>query len=219
MCEGDLGGVGRFVVDHRVDEFAVLAGGAAEVLGAVHRSNTGREVEKSLLTKVSSRRLFPDAAVIKSWNSSLALARSASTVASSVVISSRCASIAARWVVVAFWAARRAAWDSSAARVPAIVVPAVEGRTDRATVPEQAGTWGSILPAVWSFMLAARARGLGTVWTTAQGPLEHELAGVLGVPYREVMLAALIPLAFTVGTDFRPAKRVDRDQVLHWNTW
>lgn len=69
----------------------------------------------------------------------------------------------------------------------------------------QAGTWGSILPAVWSFMLAARARGLGTTWTTAQGPLERELADVLGVPYDEVMLAASIPLAHTLGTDFKPA--------------
>ena len=67
-------------------------------------------------------------------------------------------------------------------------------------------TWGSILPAVWSFMLAARARGLGTVWTTAQAPLERELAEALGVPYDEVMLAAFIPLAFTIGTDFKPAR-------------
>ncbi|NUR94149.1 MAG: nitroreductase [Kribbellaceae bacterium] len=104
-------------------------------------------------------------------------------------------------------------------RVPAFVIPAVEGRTDRAPAAVQAGTWGSILPAVWSFMLAARERGLGTVWTTAQGPLEHELAGVLGVPYDKVMLAAFIPLAFTIGTSFRPAKRVPRDQVLHWDRW
>jgi nitroreductase len=104
-------------------------------------------------------------------------------------------------------------------QVPAIVIPAVEGRTDHATVPDQAGTWGSILPAVWSFMLAARARGLGTVWTTAQAPLERELADVLRVPYDQVMLAALIPLAYTVGTDFRPAQRIPRDHVLHWNTW
>lgn len=103
--------------------------------------------------------------------------------------------------------------------VPAIVIPAVEGRTDRATVTEQAGTWGSILPAVWSFMLAARERGLGTVWTTAQAPLERELAGLLGVRHDDVMLAALIPLAYTLGTEFRPATRVDRDQVLHWNRW
>lgn len=104
-------------------------------------------------------------------------------------------------------------------RVPAFVIPAVEGRTDRASVLEQSMTWGSILPAVWSFMLAARARGLGTVWTTAQGPLERELAEVLGVPHREVMLAAFVPLAFTLGTDFRPARRVPREQVLHWDRW
>jgi nitroreductase len=99
------------------------------------------------------------------------------------------------------------------------VIPAVEGRTDRADVAEQAGTWGSILPAVWSFMLAARARGLGTTWTTAQAPLERELAGVLGVPYDEVMLAAFIPLAYTIGTDFKPAPRIPREHVLHWDQW
>ena len=104
-------------------------------------------------------------------------------------------------------------------RVPAIVIPGVEGRTDRASVQIQAGTWGSILPAVWSFMLAARARGLGTVWTSAQGPLERELAAALGVPFDRVMLAAFIPLAYTLGTDFRPAVRVPREQVLHWDGW
>lgn len=104
-------------------------------------------------------------------------------------------------------------------RVPAFVVPAVEGRTDHASVVEQAGTWGSILPAVWSFMLAARARGLGTVWTTAQGPLEREFAEVLGVPYEEVMLAAFLPLAHTIGTGFKPAHRIPREQVLHWDRW
>lgn len=104
-------------------------------------------------------------------------------------------------------------------RVPAIVIPAVEGRTDHATATEQSMTWGSILPAVWSFMLAARDRGLGTVWTTAQGPLEQELAEAMGIPYDDIMLAALIPLAFAVGTDFRPAKRIPRGEVLHWNRW
>ncbi|WP_066362489.1 nitroreductase family protein [Herbidospora mongoliensis] len=104
-------------------------------------------------------------------------------------------------------------------RVPAFVIPAVEGRTDHAPVSVQAGAWGSILPAVWSFMLAARARGLGTTWTTAQGPLEAELAQVLGVPYDEVMLAAFIPLAYTIGTDFKPARRIPRERVLHWDRW
>jgi nitroreductase len=68
-------------------------------------------------------------------------------------------------------------------------------------------------------MLAARARGLGTVWTTAQAPLERELATTLGIPYDDVMLAAFLPLAHTIGTDFHPAQRIPRDQVLHWNTW
>ncbi|MET9248933.1 nitroreductase family protein [Nonomuraea sp. NPDC003709] len=104
-------------------------------------------------------------------------------------------------------------------RVPAFVIPGVEGRTDHEPVTVQAGAWGSILPAVWSFMLAARARGLGTVWTTAQAPLERELAEVLGVPYEEVMLAAFIPLAFTLGTDFKPAPRIPREEVLHWDRW
>jgi len=104
-------------------------------------------------------------------------------------------------------------------QVPVIVIPAVEGRTDHATVAEQSGTWGSVLPAMWSFMLAARERGLGTVWTTAQAPLEHDRAAVLGVSHDEVMLAALIPLALTSGTNFHPAKRISRDKVLHWNKW
>lgn len=107
----------------------------------------------------------------------------------------------------------------NAHRIPVFVIPAIEGRTDRAGVHEQSMTWGSILPAVWSFMLAARERGLGTCWTTSHGPLERELADVLGVPYDEVMLAALIPLAFTIGTDFRPAGRISRDEILHWDKW
>ncbi|MGX1128882.1 nitroreductase [Streptomyces glaucescens] len=70
-----------------------------------------------------------------------------------------------------------------------------------------------------SFMPAARARGLGTTWTTAHGPLERELAEVLGVPYDDIMLAAFIPLAYTIGTDFKPARRIPREHVLHWHRW
>jgi nitroreductase len=68
-------------------------------------------------------------------------------------------------------------------------------------------------------MLATRARGLGTVWTTGQAPLERDMAEVLGVPYDDVMLAAFIPLAYTIGTDFRPARRIPREEVLHWDRW
>ncbi|MGW4326281.1 hypothetical protein ACWEKR_10360 [Nocardia sp. NPDC004573] len=81
-----------------------------------------------------------------------------------------------------------------------------------------AGTLGQP-PAIPGVSCSPPAPGVGTVWTTAHAPLERELATALGVPYEKVMPAAFIPLAFTLGTDFRPAKRIDRAEVLHWDTW
>src|SRR2546427_8267406 len=49
---------------------------------------------------------------------------------------------------------------------PVLLIPCFSGRIDGLPSSSQAGAWGSILPATWSFMLAARARGLGTAWTT-----------------------------------------------------
>ncbi len=68
-------------------------------------------------------------------------------------------------------------------------------------------------------MLAARARGLGTAWTTFHLRYERQAAEVLGIPYDEVMQAALIPVAHTVGTEFRPAARAPLAHVLHWECW
>ncbi|MGE0219861.1 nitroreductase family protein [Mycolicibacterium sp.] len=104
-------------------------------------------------------------------------------------------------------------------RVPALVVPCIEGRTDGLGADRQAPKWGSLLPAVWSFMLAARLHGLGTVWTTGNMPVERDVAELLGIPYASVMQAAVIPVAHTLGTDFRPAPRVSVDEVLHWEKW
>ena len=104
-------------------------------------------------------------------------------------------------------------------RVPVHVIPCVEGRTDHAPVVVQASRWGSIIPAAWSFMLAARARGLGTVWTTFHLRHEREAAELLGIPFEEVMQAALIPVAYTIGTDFRPAARAPLDAMVHWDRW
>jgi nitroreductase len=109
------------------------------------------------------------------------------------------------------------------ARVPVFLIPCVAGRTDSATGPlanlAQASTYGSILPAVWSFMLAARARGLGTAWTTLHLMHEREAAQILGIPYEQVMQTALVPVAFTRGTDFRPARRKPLDGILHVDAW
>ena len=103
--------------------------------------------------------------------------------------------------------------------VPVLIVPCIQGRAEGLPSVEQAGFWGSILPAIWSFMLAARARGLGTSLTTVHLYYEPEAAEVLGIPYEHVTQAALIPMAYTLGTDFKPAPRIPLESVLHWDRW
>ena len=104
-------------------------------------------------------------------------------------------------------------------QVPALVVPCIEGRIEKQSISGQAALWGTILPAAWSFMLAARTRGLGTVWTTIHLAHEREAAEILGIPYEEVTQAALIPLAYTVGTDFKLARRDPLESMVHWDGW
>ncbi len=107
-------------------------------------------------------------------------------------------------------------------RVPVMLIPCITGRVERAEkypVSAQASFYGSILPAVWSFMLAARARGLGTCWTTLHLMHEEEAAAVLGIPYDSVTQVALIPVAHALGDAFRPAPRKPVDEVLHINGW
>jgi nitroreductase len=105
------------------------------------------------------------------------------------------------------------------ADVPVHFVPCIEGRTDEAIISRQAAQFGTIMPAVWSFMLAARSRGLGTCLTTMHLNLEEEAAKILGIPYQEIMQVGLIPVAYTVGTDFKVAKRQPLETVLHWEEW
>jgi len=102
---------------------------------------------------------------------------------------------------------------------PVLLVPCIWGRVDDQPSVEQAGVWGSILPAVWSFMLAARLRGLGTSWTTVHLYFEKEAAEVLSIPYEKVTQAALIPVAYTLGNDFKPVSRLPLDSILHWDRW
>ena len=100
--------------------------------------------------------------------------------------------------------------------VPVHLVPCLTGRWDGADTVVHAGRFGSILPAVWSFMLAARERGLGTAWTTMHLRHERDAAEVLGIPYDEMTQCALIPVAYAVGTDFSPAARGPLDEVVRW---
>jgi nitroreductase len=79
---------------------------------------------------------------------------------------------------------------------------------------------GNVLPAMWSFMLAARARGLGTAWTSMHRAREQDVADLLGIPYETVAQAVLTPLAYTTGgTQFKPALRPEPDEVIHWDAW
>lgn len=102
---------------------------------------------------------------------------------------------------------------------PVLLIPCISGRMEGLSSVEQAGAWGSILPAAWSFMLAARARGLGTSWTSVHLMFESEAAQVLGIPYTRVTQAALIPVAYTDTPNFSPAKREPIDSVTHWDAW
>jgi nitroreductase len=104
-------------------------------------------------------------------------------------------------------------------KVPAMLIPLVAGRFDGAPSWVGASIFGSILPATWSFMLAARERGLGTCWTTLHLMHEQEAAEVLGIPYDEMTQVALIPIAHAKGTSFKQGPRKDLDEFVHWNRW
>ena len=100
--------------------------------------------------------------------------------------------------------------------VPVHVIPCL--RVRRLPAGNQAGLWGSILPAAWSFMLAARARGLGTAWTTLHLAHEAEVAAILGLP-DDIRQSVLIPTAYYSGESFRPAPRIPLDDILHVDHW
>ncbi len=102
-------------------------------------------------------------------------------------------------------------------RVPVHVIPCIEGRVHQK--PNPAAFFGSILPAAWSFMLALRSRGLGSAWTTGHLYKEREVAEVLGIPFDEVTQVALLPVAYTVGTDFKPGTRLAVERITYWDAW
>lgn len=103
-------------------------------------------------------------------------------------------------------------------RVPVHVIPCMQGRVDGAVNGIAASAYGSIMPAAWSFQLALRARGLGSVWTTLHLFKEHEVAELLGIP-DDVTQVALLPVAYTVGTDFKPAARPPVEDITSWDEW
>lgn len=125
-------------------------------------------------------------------------------------------------------AERRDAVTASAAylrqhlhEVPVLLIPLIEGRVDGEPGPRSASLWGSLMPAMWSFMLALRERAMGSTWTTMHLPNggEAATAELLGIPYDRYSQGGLIPIAYTKGTDFKPAPRLPATSFVHWNTW
>ena len=103
-------------------------------------------------------------------------------------------------------------------QVPVHVIPCLDNRIDNSNMLLAASAWASIIPAGWSFLLALRSRGLGSVWTTMHLAKEREVAELLGIP-ATVTQAALFPVAYTIGTDFRPASRPPAETVTFWDSW
>ena len=104
-------------------------------------------------------------------------------------------------------------------KVPVMMIPILPGRFEGLPSMASAAMLGSILPGAWSFMLAARERGLGTAWTTIHLIFEEQAAEVLGIDYQSYTQCALITCGYSKGTNFKPAKRPPLETVLHWDRW
>ena len=105
------------------------------------------------------------------------------------------------------------------AEVPVHLIPCMQGRPPENTPASMySGLYGSIYPAIWNFQLALRARGLGSALTTLHLSFEAQAAKILGLP-DNVMQVALLPVAYTLGTEFKRAQRPPVADITHWNQW
>lgn len=102
--------------------------------------------------------------------------------------------------------------------VPVLILGCLEGRVESGPVMMQASFYGSILPAAWSLMLALRAEGLGTAWTTLHLRYEKEIGELLGIP-EDFTQAVLFPVAYFQGQDFQPAKRLPARELTYLDAW
>ena len=103
-------------------------------------------------------------------------------------------------------------------KAPWLMIPLIRGRSEDVPKANLAGYFGSVLPAVWSFMLAARDRKLGTCWTTIHLMYEKEAADILGIPFEQFTQVAMVPIAYTKGSSFRAAPRKELDSFIHVNS-
>jgi hypothetical protein len=104
------------------------------------------------------------------------------------------------------------------AHVPVLEVPCITPRLDNQPVWIQELIWASILPPAWSFILAARVRGLASTMTTLHNMFQEDAAKILGIPYPEFLQAGIIALAYTDHSEFKPAYRETINKFLHWDS-
>jgi nitroreductase len=101
------------------------------------------------------------------------------------------------------------------AEVPAIVIPTVIGVHDGSGRP---GLFDSVIQAVWSFSVALRARGLGSAWTTANLSRQDDVAELLAIPDGMTQIA-MIPVAWSKGTEFKLAPRRPAREVAYFDSF
>jgi nitroreductase len=105
------------------------------------------------------------------------------------------------------------------AEVPAwVLAMRLDRLPEGAPNADVAGYHGSVAPGVWSFQLAARARGLGSAWTTFHLFHEEQVATILGIP-STVTQIALLPVAYFTGDSFTPAPRRPASEITYANRW
>lgn len=102
--------------------------------------------------------------------------------------------------------------------MPLLILVCSEGRPPGDSLPLQVGFYGSILPAAWSLMLALRARGIGSTWTSLHLLFERDTAALLGIP-DGVTQTVLLPVGYTLNAKLKPADRKGPREVTYWNTW
>ncbi len=103
-------------------------------------------------------------------------------------------------------------------QAPAMVIPCIKGRLEDTSPVIASSFYGSIVPAIWSFQLALRSRGLGSCYTTLHLAHEAEARELLGIP-DDITQVALLPVAYTIGDDFKPAARGPVEHITYFNRW
>jgi nitroreductase len=105
------------------------------------------------------------------------------------------------------------------AEMPLLVIPCTLDQLGPAASAEQrASLYGSIFPAIWSFQLALRSRGLGSALTTLHLDYDREVGEALGIP-DTVTQVALLPVGYYTGEDFKIAPRLPVEEITYWDTW